>query len=265
MYKSYGSTIALEDVSLEVSKGELVVLVGPNGSGKTTLLRILLGLLRPDRGEVSVMGYTPWRMPVRARMEIGYAPERDILPSWLTVKEYLEVVAEAKEAKVSEAPLEMLGLQRVVAKRISSLSQGYRKRVQLAAALIGNPKLLVLDEPYSNVDVETRIVVDRILEEYRGKATIILATHVEPAIGIDKLLVLVSGKLVAVYSGRELRPRYILKCGEKTIEVDNEEKAETLIRRGCSLVNCVKETLTTIFTKVSKRQQSRAKVKGNTD
>ena len=246
LYKYYSGLEALSGVSFRVRRGELAVLVGPNGSGKTTLLRILLGFLEPDRGRVYVMGYSPREIPVELRRRIGFAPERALLPYWLRVSEYLEIVAEAKGVE-DLGPIDQLELNSVLEKKISSLSQGYRKRVQLAAALIGDPRLLLLDEPYSNIDIETRILIDKLLEGYRGKTTIIMATHIEPAVAVDRLLVLVAGRKIAEFAGGELGPRYIVECGDRVVKARREGEVEELLRRGCRLKGCVKEDFATLF------------------
>ena len=247
VYKSYGGTPVLVNVGFRANKGEITVLVGPNGSGKTTLLRIILGLLRPDRGRVCIRGYDSTKLPPSIRRGIGYAPEKDVLPRRLRVAEYLEIIAESKNASDWSDLVEVLGLGRVLGKKIANLSQGYRKRVQVAAALIGEPEILVLDEPYSNIDIDTRMAIDSVLQEYREKTVTIMATHVEPTIQVDKLVILFSGRVVARLGSEELRPIYVLECNGSLRETRDNIEVERLIRKGCGLRECRPYTLVSIL------------------
>jgi ABC-2 type transport system ATP-binding protein len=159
VWKSLGGRIVLRGAELVVAQGERVALVGENGSGKSTLLQVLCGVLEADRGRVEVNG------------AVGYAPEKPEIPLHLLVREWLDVVASLKGVRV--APPEDFGVRPLLGKVVSTLSLGQRQRVSLAAAFLGSPALLVLDEPTNGLDAATH---DELVRRLRG-ATALVATH----------------------------------------------------------------------------------------
>jgi ABC-2 type transport system ATP-binding protein len=200
--KAYGDFVAVQDVSFAVGRGEIFALLGPNGAGKTTFLRMALDILKPDAGELTVLGRAP---SPQLKRRVGYLPEERGLYRKHRVRPVLEYLAELKGLKPAEARprvralLERVGLADWAEKKIGELSKGMQQKVQFCGAIVGRPELLVLDEPFSGLDpVNTRLLEDVLEEERRGGATVILSTHqiakVEQA--CDRALVIHRGRVV---------------------------------------------------------------------
>jgi ABC-2 type transport system ATP-binding protein len=177
--------VALAGLSLEASEGEILGIVGPNGAGKTTFFRILMGLLRPDGGEGQVLGEPLG--DVAARREVGYLPERLTFYPRLTVREMLEISAELCGLSRGDAKraagfwADRLGLGRVESSRLGSLSKGWLQRAGLAQAMVGNPRLLILDEPLSGLDPMGRAQVRRFVADLASEGrTVVLSSHILP-------------------------------------------------------------------------------------
>lgn len=182
--KTFGALTAVDDLDLEVPRGGLYGFIGPNGAGKTTTIRIVMSILFPDAGEVSILGHGS---ALEAKDRIGYLPEERGLYKRMKVRAFLRYMARLKDAdephldtRISAA-LERVGLTGVENKRCDELSKGMSQKVQLVAATIHRPDLLILDEPFSGLDpVSTRLLRDLILEEHARGATILFSTHVMP-------------------------------------------------------------------------------------
>ena len=183
--KSFGARAALTDVTLEVAAGELVLLVGRNGAGKTTLLRIATGFLDPDAGTASIDGISLATDRVRAQRRLGYLPEHAPTPPELTVREHLMLRARLKRAghnvrearDAVDAAMASAAVTSEATRRIGTLSKGYRQRVGLADALLGDPPLLVLDEPTSAMDpIQTRELCEHLATIARSRA-VLVASH----------------------------------------------------------------------------------------
>jgi len=179
--KSFGEFAAVRDLSFEVEPGEVFALLGPNGAGKTTLIRMLMDITRPDQGAVELLGRTP-DDSLKAR--IGYLPEERGLYKRAYVGELLEFYARLKghdaagASRLARALLERLELGSWAKKKVMELSKGMQQKVQFMTALIGDPELLVLDEPFTGLDpVNTRLFEDVIHERRRAGATVLLSTH----------------------------------------------------------------------------------------
>ena len=180
--KHYGARRALHELSLEVSPGEIVGLVGSNGSGKTTTLRILAGLLKADAGDGTVLGFELLREAAQIRRRVGFLSQRDALYGSLTVRENLSFRAEAfglaNRNTVVEAAIEQFGLHPFVSRRADQLSGGWARTLQLAIALLHEPKVVMLDEPTAGLDLATRQVVWRHLTRLAGEGrALLLSTH----------------------------------------------------------------------------------------
>ncbi len=179
--KSFGTKVAVRDLDLVVPQGALYGFIGPNGAGKTTTIRLILSILFPDRGEVSVLGR---RSALEAKDRIGYLPEERGLYRKMRVGPFLAYVARLKGCKGSDVPgrvrrwLERVGLGEVEQKRCEDLSKGMQQKVQFLAAVIHEPDLLVLDEPFSGLDpVNMRLLRDLVFEQHRRGATVLFSTH----------------------------------------------------------------------------------------
>src|SRR5262245_25644428 len=180
--KSFGSTRAVDDMTLTVPRGKLYGVIGPNGAGKTTCIRMIMSILFPDSGELSVLGH---RSALEAKDHIGYLPEERGVYRKMKVGAFLIYMAELKGLAAEDAAarvprlLQEVGLPGVENKRCEDLSKGMLQRVQFLAAVIHQPDLLILDEPFSGQDpVSVRILREHILKEHRRGATVLLSTHV---------------------------------------------------------------------------------------
>ena len=172
--KKYGKAIAVEDISFTINDGEIVGLLGPNGAGKSTTMNIITGFIEQTSGDVIVDGYDMLKRPKKAKKEIGYMPEGVPLYTDLTVREFVTYMAEIKNVnrkerkqKVKEI-IEQTGLKDVESKLIKNLSRGYKQRVSMAGALVGDPEILILDEPTRNFSPLSNPVIRKILKDYNG-------------------------------------------------------------------------------------------------
>ena len=235
--KKYGNSTVLKNVCLDASRGDRIVIVGPNGSGKTTLIKILLGLSLRDHGTVRVFGIDPIdKWFDRVRKKIGYLPEKVTLIPGMKVEEYLSYVSSIRGCYSYEDIMELLGLTKYRNHLVKTLSQGYRRRVLLAAALLCSPKLLILDEPYANIDLDTKLVIDELLNSIPKDTTILMTTHIEPSLNEYTAIVMIDGKIIGKITV-ENTVRLVLVCGDERIELNEKElkKVNDLIRRGCNL------------------------------
>jgi len=220
--KKFGDVVALRNVDLEIREGELFALLGPNGAGKTTLLKIAVGLIQPSSGEVRVFDVDVLKESAEVKKLIGYVPQETIVYDELTGLENLMFYASlydipksvAKE-RISEY-VKLLGLEEYIKRRVGKYSGGLKKRLSIAASLIHDPKLLILDEPTTGLDPSSRRDLWRILQNLRklGK-TIVMATHyTEEAEALaDRVAIMNEGRVVAVGTPNELKRR----VGELTI------------------------------------------------
>jgi len=203
--KRYGDIVAVDDVSFQVERGEVVGFLGPNGAGKTTTMRMLTGFLPPTDGSARVAGYDIFDEPLAARRAVGYLPETPPLYPEMSVESYVDYVARIKDvprgeraAKVGRA-LERCGLEAVGRRVIGTLSKGFRQRVGLAQAIVHEPPVLILDEPTVGLDP---VQIGEIRELIRGLAggdgearhTVILSTHILPEVeAICRRVVMING------------------------------------------------------------------------
>jgi ABC-2 type transport system ATP-binding protein len=206
--RSFGRRRAVAGVSFEVAAGEAVLLVGRNGAGKTTLLRVCAGFLDPDAGEVTIAGIAMARDRARAQAELGYLPEHAPAPNELTVREHLYLRARQKRVARAglERAIELTGLGEVLRQRIATLSKGFRQRVGLADALLGDRPLVILDEPTSGMDpIQVRQLRDHLVAAASDRAVLVSSHAVadlEPL--ATRVAVLRAGELVAIDTPRAL-------------------------------------------------------------
>ena len=181
--KKYGSTIAVDDISFEVKDGEVVGFLGPNGAGKSTTMNMITGFIEPTTGQIIVNGNDISKRPRKAKKEIGYMPENVPLYYELTAKEFVSYMAELKLVKRSERKQEVekvlkeTGLEDVKNKLIRNLSRGYKQRVSMAGALVGNPDVIILDEPTVGLDPKQITEIRSLIKELGKNHTVILSTH----------------------------------------------------------------------------------------
>ena len=202
--KRYDQKLAVDDVSFYVDRGEILGFLGPNGAGKSTTMNILTGYLSATSGSCKINGVDILEEPIKAKQSIGYLPEQPPLYLDMTVKEYLDFLYDLKKVKQPRAAhiqeiCEIVQITNVYGRVIKHLSKGYRQRVGLAQALIGNPEVLILDEPTVGLDPKQIIEIRNLIKKLGKKHTIILSSHILPEVQAvcDKVVVIHQGKLVA--------------------------------------------------------------------
>ena len=212
--RRYGDIAAVSDLSFSVAEGEIIGFLGPNGAGKTTTMNMITGCLRATAGTVTVDGADIETDADRARKIIGYLPENPPLYPDMTVDEYLEFVYKLKKCTLPQEEhldsiCDMAGLTDVRGRLIRNLSKGYRQRVGLAQALIGDPKVLILDEPTVGLDPRQIIEIREVIRSLGQKHTVILSSHILPEVQevCDRILVIDHGKIVADGTPAELSER----------------------------------------------------------
>src|SRR5436305_1851648 len=228
--KRYARTVAVDNISFQVAKGEIVGFLGPNGAGKTTTMRVLTCFLPPTSGKVSVAGFDVLEQPLEVKKRIGYLPETPPLYPDMEVQEYLTFVGRLKGLAASDIGrrvdevCERCVLGDVKTKLIGKLSKGYRQRVGLAQAIIHNPEVLVLDEPTSGLDPQQIIHTRELIRGLAGDHTIILSTHILSEIenSCDKVIIISHGKVVATDSVANLTNRL---RGAEAVAIDVDARA----------------------------------------
>jgi len=225
--KIYGTQKALQEVSFEVNKGEILGFLGPNGAGKSTLMKILTGYIPQTNGDAKICNLDINENSLETRSKIGYLPEHNPLYLDMYVKEYLEFVANIYEVnhKYINEMIEKTGLQKEQHKLIGSLSKGYRQRVGLAQALIHNPEVLILDEPTTGLDPNQLVEIRSLIKEIGREKTVMLSTHIMQEVEAicDRVIIINKGQIVANKTIRELQKS---KGNRKIITVEFDEKAE---------------------------------------
>src|SRR5438105_10235955 len=213
--KRYARTVAVDNISFEVEKGQIVGFLGPNGAGKTTTMRVLTCFLPPTEGKASVAGFDVLENPLEVKKRIGYLPEAPPVYPEMEVDEYLAFVGSLKGIPSGEiksrvdSVLRQCAIDDVRTKLIGKLSKGYRQRVGLAQAIIHNPDVLILDEPTSGLDPKQIIEIRQLLRHLAGDHTIILSTHIlsEVEHSCERVIIISAGKLVAIDSVANLTNR----------------------------------------------------------
>ena len=230
--KKYGKTVAVEDISFSINDGEIIGLLGPNGAGKSTTMNILTGYIEQTSGEVTIEGYNTLKKPKKAKRQIGYMPEGVPLYTDLTVKEFVTYMAELKHVdrktrkdKVQKV-IEQTGLKEVENKLTRNLSRGYKQRVSMAGALVGEPKILILDEPTVGLDPKQITEIRNLIKELGKTHTIILSSHILSEVSqiCNKVIIINKGKIVAIDTPENLENRVNKNnCLYVTVE-DTENK-----------------------------------------
>jgi len=223
--KSYETQLALNEISFSASKGEIIGFLGPNGAGKSTMMKILTGFILPTKGTVFISGINVLKNPIEAKAHIGYLPEQNPLYEDMYVKEYLQFQASIfkvpKEA--IETVVNTVGLKPEVHKKIGQLSKGYQQRVGIAAAIIHNPDVLVLDEPTTGLDPNQIQEIRTLIKELGKDKTILFSTHImqEVEAVCDRVIIIKKGELLVDKPIKELK-----KSNKQTIEVTFDYKIE---------------------------------------
>ena len=200
--KRYGDQQALIDISFSLKKGDIVGFLGPNGAGKTTLLKIITSILKQDSGVITLNGYNTQTNKISTKRQIGYLAENNPLYKDMLVTEYLDFIAslykiDNKKDKVKEI-INKTGLNGEIKKRIEELSKGYKQRVGIAAALVHDPNVLILDEPTTGLDPNQLVEIRKLIQEIGKEKIVLLSTHILQEIPkiCNHIIIINKGKIV---------------------------------------------------------------------
>ena len=234
--KKYGKAVAVEDISFSIKEGEIVGLLGPNGAGKSTTMNMITGFIEQTEGEIIIDGYDMLKKPKKAKKEIGYMPEGVPLYTDLTVREFVQYMAEIKQVdkknrkeKVDQI-IEQTGLKEVEKKLIKNLSRGYKQRVSMAGALVGTPKILILDEPTVGLDPKQITEIRNLIKELGKTHTVILSSHILSEVSqiCNKVIIINKGKIIAIDTPENLENKVSNNnCVYVTVE-DPENKVNSM-------------------------------------
>jgi len=212
--KNYGPQVAVNEVSFELKPGEIVGFLGPNGAGKSTTLKMLAGFLEPDKGSIVLNGERIHQNALAVKKQIGYLPESNALYQDLYVKEYLQFLTSVHSITHASAAIqsviEKTGLGQMQNKKIAALSKGYKQRLGIAAAIIHQPTLILLDEPTAGLDPNQLIEIRALIQSLSKDTMILFSTHIlqEVTAICDRVLVLHQGRLVADEPTRQLLDKH---------------------------------------------------------
>lgn len=203
--KQYGPTLAVQDVSFKVPRGQVVGFLGPNGAGKSTSMKMLTGYLKPSAGSAMIAGINVGDEPIEAQRKLGYLPENAPLYDDMMVADFLTFIADLRKVPSSGRReklgtiAERCGLSQVLGKDVGQLSKGYRQRVGLAQAMVHDPDLLILDEPTSGLDPNQIVEIRELIKDLGREKTVILSTHILPEVQAtcDRIIIINEGTLVA--------------------------------------------------------------------
>lgn len=252
--KYYGENLAVDDISFEVTKGEILGFLGPNGAGKTTTMKVITTFLSPTSGKITVDDIDVEENSLEVRKKLGYLPEQNPLYFDMNVVDYLDYVAsldgiaDNKIKSRREEMIDVCGLEEVRNKDIGELSKGYRQRVGLAQAMINNPEVLILDEPTSGLDPNQIIEIRNLIKKLGKQKTVILSTHIlsEVQATCNRVIIVNKGKIVADGSPEELKAK---SKGQSMVSLEvrnncDKNALSSALRncRGVTKVELVKET-----------------------
>ena len=237
--KKYGSFVAVDNISFKIEKGEIVGLLGPNGAGKSTTMNMITGFIEPTEGEIIVDGYDIGKKPLKAKRQIGYMPEGVPLYSDLTVKEFVTYMAELKKVdrkirkEKVEKIIEQTGLKDVQNKLTRNLSRGYKQRVSMAGALVGEPEILILDEPTVGLDPKQITEIRSLIKELGKTHTVILSSHILSEVSqiCNKVIIINKGKIVAVDTPENLEKKVSINNTTYVTVEDKDNKMDSMKKK----------------------------------
>lgn len=234
--KKYGSFTAVDNISFEIKDGEIIGLLGPNGAGKSTTMNMITGFIEQTEGDIIIDGYNMLKRPKKAKRQIGYMPEGVPLYSDLTVKEFVTYMAELKKVDRSvrkekvQKVIEETGLKDVQKKLIKNLSRGYKQRTSMAGALVGEPKILILDEPTVGLDPKQITEIRSLIKELGKTHTVILSSHILSEVSqiCNKVIIINKGKIVAIDTPEKLEASVSTNNNIYLTIEDPENKIDTM-------------------------------------
>ena len=234
--KKYGSFTAVDNISFKIEEGEIIGLLGPNGAGKSTTMNMITGFIETTEGEILIDGNDISKKPRKAKRQIGYMPEGVPLYSDLTVKEFVTYMAELKKVdrktrkeKVQKI-IEQTGLKDVQNKLTKNLSRGYKQRVSMAGALVGEPKILILDEPTVGLDPKQITEIRELIKELGKTHTVILSSHILSEVSqiCNKVIIINKGKIVAIDTPENLENKVSKNNATYVTVEDLENKMDSV-------------------------------------
>ncbi len=240
--KSFRNVQALDEVTFGLPSG-LSLLLGPNGSGKTTLVRIASSLLRPDSGEIRLLGHDPFTEFDKIVGNVTFAFQKHPVPPSMEVKNFLKGIANERGADGYDEIVDVFQIEEYLDKKFKNLSGGFRRRVTLAQAFIGDPKFVIVDEPFANLDLESRMHISNLINDIAEEqdVSLLVVTHVISSLEADYLTLLYSGQVAISerYSNLDLGEveSYVLEKDGEQIIVESQEKLKRLLNQGADLVN----------------------------
>ena len=245
--KKYGGVTAVDNISFQIKEGEIVGLLGPNGAGKSTTMNMITGYIEPTEGDIIINGYNISKRPKKAKSQIGYMPEGVPLYSELTVKEFVTYMAELKkiDKKVRkekvEKIIEQTGLKDVEKKLTRNLSRGYKQRVSMAGALVGEPQILILDEPTVGLDPKQITEIRALIKELGKTHTVILSSHILSEVSqiCNKVIIINKGKIVATDTPENLEKK-VAKNNILYVTVEDKENKMDEIKEKISDIKEIK-------------------------
>ena len=232
--KKYGKVVAVNNISFKIEGGEIIGLLGPNGAGKSTTMNMITGFIEPTEGTIIVDGYDMAKKPQKAKREIGYMPEGVPFYMDMTVKEFVTYMAEIKKVEKKtrkekvQKIIEQTGLKEVQGKLIKKLSRGYKQRVSMAGALVGEPKILILDEPTVGLDPKQITEIRNLIKELGKTHTVILSSHILSEVSqiCQKVIIINKGKIVAIDTPENLENKVSNKNSVYVTVEDTENKID---------------------------------------
>jgi ABC-2 type transport system ATP-binding protein len=240
--KSYKSQKALNNISFSADKGQIIGFLGPNGAGKSTMMKIITGYIKPNSGEVFVDEIDVLKNPIAAQKVIGYLPEHNPLYAEMYVREYLQFQAAIYKVAKSQIEdcIEKVGLSLEVNKKIHQLSKGYQQRVGIAAAILHNPKVLILDEPTTGLDPNQIIEIRALIQELGKNKTVLFSTHImqEVEAVCDRVIIIKKGEILVDKKLEELQD-----SKQQIIEVTFNISFDEVIFQKLSNLSSIKNTL----------------------
>ena len=219
LYKRFGRVEAVNNISFEVRRGEIIGFLGPNGAGKSTTMRILTGYVPATKGVVRICGHSVAGEPAQVKRRLGYMPENNPLPEDLRVREYLRWRGRLKEIhgrhlrERVETVLEQCDLNRSRNRIIGKLSKGYRQRVGVADAILAEPEVIIMDEPTIGLDPHQILMIRDLIASLRGRMSVIISSHILPEIEMtcDRVIIINQGRIVASGTPSQLRKEFLLR------------------------------------------------------
>jgi ABC-2 type transport system ATP-binding protein len=249
LVKTYSGLAAVDDVSFTVRRGEIVGLLGPNGAGKSTTMRILTGFLPATSGIVRICGIPVASRTDEAKRHIGYMPENNPLPEDMRINEYLyyrgrlkEIPREELHTRLDEV-LELCDLKRIRHRIIGKLSKGMRQRVGIAEAILGEPEVIIMDEPTIGLDPHQILIVRDLIGGLRGRMSVIISSHILPEIEVtcDRVMIINGGRIVAQGTPDELR-RQVIGHTHYELEIAGDQAALPALLAGVEATLVVQST-----------------------